>query len=108
MNTNTTVINIRTNKNGTYIGRKKGVQFHFGNPFSHLNLAHTIKVPNRETSIAAFKQWLDGDPRWVHVEPERRTWILANLHTLKGKRLVCFCAPKGCHGDVYVSLLHRN
>ena len=26
--------------------------------------------------------------------------LRAQVHTLKGKTLACFCAPKPCHGDV--------
>ena len=57
----TTVVHIRKVPNARYIGRSKTTANHFGNPFSHLNLAHTIKVPNREASITAFKQWLEGE-----------------------------------------------
>ena len=30
--------------------------------------------------------------------------LLAQLHTLKGKRLACWCKPKACHGDVLAKL----
>ena len=26
--------------------------------------------------------------------------LLAQVHELKGKNLICYCAPKLCHGDV--------
>ena len=41
---------------------------------------------------------------WVLTQPQ----ILDTLHTLKGKRLGCFCKPKACHGDVLVSLLEEG
>lgn len=34
--------------------------------------------------------------------------LMNELHTLKGKRLGCWCAPKRCHGDVLVELLQKQ
>jgi hypothetical protein len=31
--------------------------------------------------------------------------LIAQLHTLKGKRLGCWCAPKPCHGNVLARLV---
>lgn len=31
----------------------------------------------------------------------RAVWMRANLHTLKGMRLGCFCHPAVCHGHTY-------
>ena len=104
----TTVVHIRQVPNAMYIGRSKTKPNHFGNPFSHLDLAHTIKVPDREASITAFQEWLEGNSKWAHIEPDRRAWILENLQSLKGKQLGCFCAPQSCHGDVYVTMLQQS
>ena len=103
----TSVVHIRK-ENAFYIGRKKGHANHYGNPFSHLTLPNAIKVSSREASITAFREWLEGLEKWSHVEQKRRTWILANMHEFKGQKLGCFCAPKSCHGDVYVSMLHDH
>jgi hypothetical protein len=34
--------------------------------------------------------------------------LMERLHELNGKNLVCFCAPKPCHGDILKSLLDKE
>lgn len=96
----TTVVNLKSNQHDVYIGRKKGLNSgqHFGNPFSH-NPDWGIACVSREASILAYEQWLDGTGH-ENVEPERRLWILKNIHCLMDKSLGCFCKPLACHGDV--------
>jgi hypothetical protein len=69
----------------------------FGNPF---------KVEAGRTqaeAVEAFRTWLADDN--ATFEPERRSWILANLHLLHGKRLACYCElDTPCHADVLVEL----
>lgn len=99
------VVNLRSAKYDVYIGRKRGERYHFGNPFSHLpNTLAQCKVHSRDASIEAFRLWLDGTEHCT-VEPDRRLWILANLDTLRGKVLGCYCKPLDCHGDIYLELL---
>lgn len=87
-----------------YIGRR-GRGMHFGNPFSHLlSSIATVRVSSRAESITAFRKWLLLED-YLDVEPQRRDWIIANMHMLRGKRLGCFCHPLPCHGDVYVEIL---
>lgn len=101
----TTVVNLRSEFFDVYVGRVNGSSEHFGNPFSYLpNSLALVKVPSRDAAVSAFTQWLAGVSRYKDVEPGRRLWILANLHTLKGKRLGCFCKPLDCHGDVLARL----
>lgn len=47
---------------------------------------------DRETVIARYERWLADQHD-----------LLRALDELRGRDLVCFCAPKPCHGD----LLHR-
>jgi hypothetical protein len=87
-----------------YIGRKKEGN-HFGNPFSaREDSLAAVRVTTPEKSVIAFGEWLDGTAH-QEVEPERRAWILENLYRLQGKTLVCFCHPRPCHGNVYVTRL---
>ena len=73
---------------------------HFGNPFSHLpGTLAGILVGSRDEAVQAFGEWLDGTA-WQEVEPARRLWILENIESLRGKELVCFCAPLLCHGSI--------
>lgn len=65
--------------NSVYIGRPSK----WGNPF-----ISGIDGTKAEV-IAKFKQHLYSSPE-----------LMASLHELVGKDLVCWCKPKACHGDV--------
>jgi Domain of unknown function (DUF4326) len=43
--------------------------------------------------IAKYRQWLCDQPD-----------LLAQLPELRGRDLVCWCAPEACHGDVLLEL----
>ena len=106
----TTVVNISapgTSSFGVYIGRTQ-TGYHFGNPFSHKKGTLATKVvKTRDDAINCFRAWLKGEA-FQNIEPERRQWILANLESLRGKKLRCYCKPLSCHGDVYVELLEQD
>lgn len=73
-----------------YIGRGSI----WGNPFSYKQgtKAEHI-VGSRDEAVAAYREW-------IQTQPE----LLAQLHTLKGKTLACFCKPAACHGDILAEL----
>ena len=71
-------------KGAVYIGRPTK----WGNPFV------IGKDGDRDEVIAKYRQWL----------LERPAMIEAAKHELAGKDLVCFCSPKGCHGDVLLEV----
>lgn len=63
-----------------YVGRPSK----FGNPF-------VLGVHgSRDQVIEKYRGWLMGQPRLVE----------AAKRELRGKRLVCWCAPLRCHADV--------
>ena len=64
----------------------------WGNPFVMADESDT----ERSRVIAAYREW-------VVAQPE----LMASLGELRGQRLGCWCAPKGCHGDVLVELLEE-
>lgn len=105
---NPRVVNLHKNQPfDIYIGRSKNSQFHWGNPWTHLpNVANTTKVDSRELALECFRKWICGEA-FFDVEPQRRDWMLRNLHLLKGKTLGCFCAPLGCHGEILLELAER-
>ena len=70
--------------NAVYIGRPSK----WGNPFV------IGKDGSREEVIDKYRAWLLTQP--AKVEEAKRE--------LAGKDLVCFCAPKGCHGDVLIEV----
>jgi hypothetical protein len=84
---------VHNKKHGTapadavYIGRPSK----WGNPFV------IGKDGNREQVITKFEEWILEQPE-----------LLAQLHELKGKDLVCWCAPEVCHGDVLARLANDN
>lgn len=95
-----------TDDHFVYIGRKRE-GMHHGNPFSSKsNSLAGVKVNTREDSVENCRLWLMREAH-QDVEPKRREWILANLHLLRGKTLVCFCHPHACHGDVLARLADR-
>lgn len=60
----------------------------YGNPF----IADADNT--REEVIAKYKAWVQGRPKLMAAIKEY----------LKGKDLVCSCAPKPCHGDYLLEL----
>ena len=66
-----------------YIGRGSK----WGNPF-------VIGADGtREEVIAQYRDWI-----------LTRDELLESLGELEGKDLVCYCAPKPCHGDILINL----
>ncbi len=70
-----------------YIGRPSK----WGNPFV------IGKDGDREEVIAKHRQWLLAQPALVE----------AAKCELVGKDLVCFCAPKSCHGGVLLEVANE-
>ncbi len=70
-----------------YIGRPSK----WGNPYSHMDgtLAE-FKVATREEAVAKYEAWL----------LQNAELMSAARVELAGKDLVCYCAPKSCHGNV--------
>ena len=51
----------------------------------------------RNEVIKKYKEWLRKEISANRLNPKE----------LKGKDLVCFCAPKNCHGDVLLRLANK-
>ena len=78
--------NVPNGNASVYIGRPSK----WGNPFP------MGEEKDREQVIARFEQYLMDSPE-----------LLAQIGELKGKDLVCFCAPKACHGDILLRLANK-
>jgi hypothetical protein len=93
----TTVHHIKERRPGdVYIGRGSK----WGNPFTHLNrVAERPGITLVETREDAIERYA----AWVQTQPQ----LLAALPELCGKRLVCYCHPLPCHGDVLAELADR-
>jgi hypothetical protein len=70
-----------------YIGRPSI----WGNPFV------IDQDGNRAEVVAKFREHVLRSPQ-----------LMARLHELKGKHLVCWCAPQACHGDVLLELANTE
>lgn len=85
----------RTPKGAIYVGRPTP----FGNRYSHVSshIAGTVRVATREEAIARYRADLLASPELVaRVKRE-----------LKGKHLVCWCAPLACHGTVLLEIANQ-
>ena len=83
--TETRVVHCKKEAYDVYIGRPSI----WGNPFA-LGWAG-----DRTAVIAKYREWILTQPH-----------LLAQLHTLRGKRLGCWCFPKECHGHVLIELIN--
>ena len=83
-------------KDAVYIGRGSV----WGNPFTHMDSKYpdVIKVANREEAVRAFESMVRSSEDVIQV-------IRSHL---KGKDLVCFCAPRACHGDVLLKIANEE
>ena len=70
-----------------YVGRPT----QWGNPF------RIGKDGNREQVIDRYRLWISTQPR-----------LLKQLEVLRGKDLVCWCAPEKCHADVLLALANNQ
>lgn len=84
-----------------YIGRPSK----WGNPF---RLDSRSGMTGRFKVIGRYRRWMSGDPdiiRYVGREPPSMEDVRREL---RGKDLVCWCAPLPCHGDVLLELANRE
>jgi hypothetical protein len=75
-------------KGAVYIGRGRGSKW--GNPFV------IDKDGSRAEVIAKYERWLCDSPDGQ--------LLLERIGELRGRDLVCWCAPEACHGDVLLRL----
>ena len=108
MNNSTTVIHIRdapndwkANSDYVYIGRPSllGIPFNIG---KHGTRSQVIEKYRKYAldmlrEAASSKRLDDESGRFVE-----------ELRKCYGKKLICFCAPQACHGDVLVELLETE
>lgn len=99
-----TVVNKHHKAVGEYIGRGSPL----GNMWTHLdsNFTDVIKVGSRTEAITAYKVWLDqkiADEDPIVCDELNRLAHIAMQD--KPLRLVCYCKPQACHGDVIRAVL---
>jgi hypothetical protein len=81
-------------KDAVYVGRPSK----WGNPFKigQVSVIHVGEKLNREQVIELYRQYLDHNLK-----------LIADLHELRGKDLVCWCTPLPCHADVLLELANH-
>ncbi len=71
-------------------------------------------MPGRPGSLFANRYRIGPDGTRAEVLAKHREdalnnpELLAQLESLRGKRLGCWCKPQDCHGDLYVELLEGS
>lgn len=80
-------------RDAVYVGRPSK----WGNRFSHMGGAGTVKVGSRGEAIRLYKMWL--------LEQDD---LMAALPELRGRDLLCSCAPEPCHADVLLQLANQE
>lgn len=93
--------------NSAYVGRGRGSIL--GNPFTHLTkdtLATNI-VGSREEAVSEYEKYarnvIAKELELFPDNPDKQIFINA-VKALKGKDLVCWCAPYACHASVLIIL----
>ena len=91
----TRVVNKRYEDFDVYIGRGSI----WGNQYTHpYNTKSLVIVGSREEAIELYR--LDLVASCNQPDPVKRKAFRAELASLHGKTLGCYCAPLPCHGDV--------
>lgn len=72
-------------KNSVYIGRPSK----WGNPFV------IGRDGSRRQVVDKYREWINQNEK-----------LLNDLEELRGKDLICWCAPSLCHGSVLFELLY--
>lgn len=89
-----------------YIGRGSIL----GNPFTHKDLGSTkaeVKVETRDEAIEKYREYMI---HMIKTDLKFREAIVDLIHKLaRGEdvKLVCFCKPKSCHGDVIKEIVEK-
>lgn len=84
------VLNMRASgvpDGAVYVGRPTK----YGNPF-------TIAKHGRDNAVGLYEEWIKTK---IAMDPEFHKQL---IHDLRGKDLVCFCAPSACHAEVLMRI----
>jgi hypothetical protein len=80
-----------------YIGRRMKDQYLPPSPWANPFRLHTDSATARAHALEQYRQWI--------TQSEDGQKLLPKLPALRNKILVCWCAPKPCHGHVLLELL---
>jgi hypothetical protein len=80
-------------KDAVYVGRPTV----WGNPYK-IGAKRPGGIMDRDDVIACYRTWIYTQP--LYQDAVKRH--------LKGKDLVCWCAPKACHADILLEIANEN
>lgn len=85
-------------KDAVYVGRptKWGNQFKIGDPHPQSDTGKLVL--DRDSAVDWYEYYIHHTPE-LQAEAKRE---------LKGKDLVCWCAPKRCHADVLLEIANED
>lgn len=99
-----TVVNKHHGKIGEYIGRGNPL----GNRFSHMqNTRAEFIVGSRDEAVDRYEGWLTERMEVRDQEILTELYRLKQLAESGPLNLVCFCAPRRCHGDVVKKVIEK-
>lgn len=76
-----------------YVGRPSK----WGNPYSHLGYGLAkFRVESAQKAVECYEKWLLSQPQLMNAISE-----------LRGKDLVCWCAPGPCHATILMKLANK-
>lgn len=92
-------------QNDVFVGRPSPL----GNPYSHMeNTKAEHKVITREEAIAKYREWFEH-ARLNDVAVHNMLNKMCKAHRAGiDMNLVCYCAPKPCHGDVIKEYIEKT
>lgn len=70
---------------------------YIGRPTKWGNTFEIGKDGTREEVVAKYEAWLRNNPKLLEEAKSE----------LRGKDLICWCAPRPCHGDVLLRLINE-
>lgn len=82
-------------KGAIYIGRPN---YKWGLKGSKFQNPYSLEKYTREKAIEKYKNWLWNEIKIGHI-------TIQELANMKGRDLVCYCSPQGCHGDVLLKAI---
>ena len=77
--------------------RSSATQLYIGRPSKWGNPFVIRRDGSRADVIAKYRAWIGAQPALMNA-----------LDELRGRDLVCWCAPLACHGDVLIDLANRR
>ncbi|MGD9843920.1 MAG: DUF4326 domain-containing protein [Variibacter sp.] len=84
--------------NARKVGKQSNaVQVYIGRPSKWGNPFVIGRDGSRAEVIAKYRAWIVAQPA-----------LMNSLDELRGRDLVCWCAPLACHGDVLIDLTNRR